>query len=65
MEYRIDCLDNEFGYYAYGRKDLLSAIWSLTVTLNEEIVDIRKVTRKGIGDSVMKKYKKHINDIRR
>ena len=57
MRYRIEYADGRRCNFANSRKDLLDWLKALK---DEEIVDIRKVYKNGITDSVMDNYRRYL-----
>ena len=57
MRYRIEYADGRRCNFANSRKDLLDWLKALK---DEKIVDIRKVYKNGVTDSVMDNYRKHL-----
>lgn len=57
MRYRIEYADGRRCNFANSRKDLLDWLKALK---DEKIVDIRKVYKNGVTDSVMDNYRKYL-----
>ena len=57
MEYRIEYAEGKCCNFAHSRKNLLR--W-LKLLKDETIMDIRKIYKSGVSDSVMDTYKKYI-----
>ncbi len=57
MRYRIEYADGRC-CFANSRKDLLE--W-LKLLKDEEIMDIRKIYKNGVTDSVFEKYQNYVN----
>ena len=57
MRYRIEYADGRCCNFANSRKDLLE--W-LKLLKDEEIIDIRKIYKNGVTDSVLEKYQNHL-----
>ena len=57
MEYRLEYAEGKCCNFAHSRKDLLR--W-LKLLKDETIMDIRKIYKSGVSDSVMDTYKKYI-----
>lgn len=57
MEYRIEYANGKFCNYAHSRKDLLE--W-LAILKDEVILDIRKIYKSGVEDSVLEKYERFV-----
>lgn len=57
MRYRIEYADGRCCNFANSRKDLLDWLKALK---DEKIVDIRKVYKNGVTDSVMDNYRKYL-----
>ena len=57
MEYRIEYAEGKCCNFAHSRKDLLR--W-LKLLKDETIIDIRKIYKSGVSDSVMDTYRKYI-----
>lgn len=60
MRYRIEYADGHCCSYVNSRKDLLER---LKLMKDEKVVDIRKVYKSGVTDSVMDKYRSYISGI--
>ena len=58
MRYRIEYADGRCSNFANSRKDLLE--W-LKLLKDEEIIDIRKIYKNGVTDSVLEKYRNYVN----
>ena len=58
MRYRIEYADGRCCNVANSRKDLLE--W-LKLLKDEEIIDIRKIYKNGVTDSVLEKYRNYVN----
>ena len=58
MRYRIEYADDRCCNFANSRKDLLE--W-LKLLKDEEIIDIRKIYKNGVTDSVLEKYRNYVN----
>ena len=58
MRYRIEYADGRCCTFATSRKDLLE--W-LKLLKDEEIIDIRKIYKNGVTDSVLEKYRNYVN----
>ena len=58
MRYRIEYADGRCCNFAISRKDLLE--W-LKLLKDEEIIDIRKIDKNGVTDSVLEKYRNYVN----
>lgn len=56
MRYRIEYADGKCCNFANSRADLLE--W-LKLLKDENIVDIRKIYKTGVTDSVMESYRNH------
>ena len=59
MTYRIEYDNGKCCNFANSSKDLIE--W-LKLLKGETIIDIRKIYKSGISDSVLEKYKKYIKD---
>lgn len=59
MTYRIEYDKGKCCNFAHSSKDLIE--W-LKLLKDETIVDIRKIYKSGVSDSVLEKYKKYIKD---
>ncbi len=59
MTYRIEYDNGKCCNFANSSKDLIE--W-LKLLKDETIIDIRKIYKSGISDSVLEKYKKYIKD---
>lgn len=57
MRYRIEYAGGRCCNFANGRADLIK--W-LRLLKDETILDIRKLYRSGVSDSVMEKYRKYL-----
>ena len=57
MRYRIEYADGRRCNFANSRKDLLDWLKALK---DEKIVDVRKVYKNGVTDSVMDNYRKYL-----
>ena len=57
MRYRIEYADGRFCNFANSRKDLLD--W-LKLLKDEQIVDIRKIYKSGVIDSVLDSYRSYL-----
>ena len=57
MEYRIEYAEGKCCNFAHSRKDLLR--WQKLLK-DETIIDIRKIYKSGVSDSVMDTYMKYI-----
>ena len=57
MRYRIEYVDGRCCNFANSRKDLLDWLKALK---DEKIVDICKVYKNGVTDSVMDNYRKYL-----
>ena len=57
MRYRIEYADGRRCNFANSRKDLLDWLKALK---DEKIVDIRKVYKNGVTDSVMDNYRRYL-----
>ena len=57
MRYRIEYADGRCCNFANSRKELLE--W-LKLLKDEEIIDIRKIYKNGVTDSVLEKYQNHL-----
>ena len=57
MRYRIEYADGRRCNFANSRKDLLDWLKALK---DEEIVDIRKVYKNGVTDSVIGSYRSYL-----
>lgn len=57
MRYRIEYADGRRCNFANSRKDLLDWLKALK---DEEIVDIRKVYKNGVTDSVIVSYRSYL-----
>ena len=57
MRYRIEYADGKCCNFANSRKDLLE--W-LKLLKDEEIIDIRKIYKIGVTDSVLEKYQNYL-----
>ena len=57
MRYRIEYADRRCCNFANSRKDLLD--W-LKASKDEKVVDIRKVYKNGVTDSVMDNYRRYL-----
>ncbi len=57
MRYRIEYADGRRCNFANSRKDLLD--WLKTLK-DEKVVDIRKVYKNGVTDSVMDNYRRYL-----
>ena len=58
MRYRIEYADGRCWNFANSRKELLE--W-LKLLKDEEIIDIRKIYKNGVTDSVLEKYRNYVN----
>ena len=58
MRYRIEYADGRRCNFANSRKELLE--W-LKLLKDEEIIDIRKIYKNGVTDSVLEKYRNYVN----
>ena len=58
MRYRIEYADGKCCNFANSRKDLLD--W-LKLLKDEQIVDIRKIYKSGVTDSVLDSYRRYLN----
>ena len=58
MRYRIEYADGRCCNFANSRKDLLD--W-LKLLKDEQIVDIRKIYKSGVTDSVLDSYRSYLN----
>ena len=58
MRYRIEYADGRYCNFANSRKDLLE--W-LKLLKDEEIIDIRKIYKNGVTDSVLEKYQNYLD----
>lgn len=58
MRYRIEYADGRCCNFANSRKDLLD--W-LKLLKDEQIVDIRKIYKSGVTDSVLDSYRRYLN----
>ncbi len=58
MRYRIEYADGRCCSFVNSRKDLLE--W-LKLLKDEEIMDIRKIYKNGVTDSVFEKYRNYVN----
>ena len=58
MRYRIEYADGRCCNFANSRRDLLK--W-LKLLQDEEIMDIRKIYKNGVTDSVLEKYRNYVN----
>lgn len=58
MRYRIEYADGRCCNFANSRKDFLE--W-LKLLKDEEIIDIRKIYKNGVTDSVLEKYRNYVN----
>ena len=58
MRYRIEYADGRCCNFASSRKELLE--W-LKLLKDEEIIDIRKIYKNGVTDSVLEKYRNYVN----
>ena len=57
MKYRIEYANGRCRNYAHSRKELLE--W-LVILKDEVILDIRKIYKSGVEDSVLEKYERFI-----
>ena len=57
MRYRIEYADGRRCNFANSRKDLLD--W-LKLLKDEQIVDIRKIYKSGVTDSVLDSYRSYL-----
>lgn len=57
MRYRIEYADGRCCNFANSRKDLLDR---LKLLKDEKVVDIRKVYKNGVTDSVMDNYRRYL-----
>ena len=57
MRYRIEYADGRCCNFANSRKELLAWLKALK---NEKIVDIRKVYKNGVTDSVIDNYRSYL-----
>ncbi|WP_332933795.1 hypothetical protein [Clostridioides difficile] len=57
MRYRIEYADGRRCNFANSRKDLLDRLKALK---DEKIVDIRKVYKNGVTDSVIDSYRSYL-----
>ena len=57
MRYRIEYADGRRCNFANSRKDLLDWLKALK---DEEIVDIRKIYKSGVTDSVIDSYRSYL-----
>ena len=57
MRYRIEYADGRCCIFANSRKDLLDWLKALK---DEKIVDIRKVYKNGVTDSVIDNYRNYL-----
>ena len=57
MRYRIEYADGRYCNFAHSRKDLLDWLKALK---DEKIVDIRKVYKNGVTDSVIDNYRSYL-----
>ena len=57
MRYRIEYADGGYCNFANSRKDLLD--W-LKLLKDEQIVDIRKIYKSGVTDSVLDSYRSYL-----
>ena len=57
MRYRIEYADGRRCNFANSRKDLLD--WLKTLK-DEKVVDIRKVYKNGVTDSVIDNYRRYL-----
>lgn len=57
MRYRIEYADGRRCNFANSRKDFLD--WLRTLK-DEKVVDIRKVYKNGVTDSVMDNYRRYL-----
>ena len=58
MRYRIEYADGRCCNFANSRKELLE--W-LKLLKDEEIIDIRKIYKNGVTDSVLEKYQNYLD----
>ena len=58
MRYRIEYADGRCCNFANSRKDLLD--W-LKLLKDEQIVDIRKIYKSGVTDSVLDSYRSYLD----
>ena len=58
MRYRIEYADGRCCNFANSRKDLLEG---LKLLKDEEIIDIRKIYKNGVTDSVLEKYQNYLD----
>ena len=58
MGYRIDFANKKYGCYVQDRKELLEKL----AALKDEVIDIRKVYKSGVEDSVIEKYQKYLKE---
>lgn len=58
MRYRIEYADGRCCNFANSRKEFLE--W-LKLLKDEEIIDIRKIYKNGVTDSVLEKYRNYLN----
>lgn len=58
MRYRIEYADGRCCNFANSRKEFLE--W-LKLLKDEEIIDIRKIYKNGVTDSVLEKYRNYVN----
>ena len=57
MRYRIEYADGKCCNFANSRKDMLNR---LKLLKDEKIVDIRKIYKSGVTDSVMDNYRRYL-----
>lgn len=57
MRYRIEYAEGKCCNFANSRKDLID--W-LKLLKDETIIDIRKLYKNGVSDSVLEQYRKYI-----
>lgn len=60
MRYRIEYVDKRCCSFANGRDELLERLKRLK---KEEILDIRKVYKSGVSDSVLETYCSHFRQV--
>lgn len=56
MGYRIEFANKKYGNYVNNRKELLERL----AALKDEVIDIRKVYKSGVEDSVLEKYERYL-----
>ena len=57
MRYRIEYAGEQHCDFANSRPELLKKLQSLTA----EVIDIRKVYKSGVTDSVLETYRQYLN----